>query len=243
VFRVVVLGCTGADMTVRELMTRSLACCAATTKLPEVARMMVAANCGCIPVVDEQHHLIGVVTDRDIVCRTIACDRNALELTAEDCMTEDCVVVTPEATVEYCCKLLEQDQIRRAVVVDTMGRVCGSSHRPILLGTTRFSQGAWLPQFPDRATLRRRFADPTCAPVAIGTRGALCRQREHLIRMRTSRARLLDHALGLGSSCPGDVKVSVKEGGAAGLVAGVAMLSVQVATAVIAAIHHCGRCG
>jgi hypothetical protein len=35
-------------------------------------------------------------------------------------------------------------------------------------------------------------------------------------------------------SAPGDVKVGVKEGGAAGLVAGVAMLSVQVATAVIA---------
>jgi CBS domain-containing protein len=112
-------------MTVGELMTRSPVCCGATTPLPEVARMMVAANCGCIPVVNEHHHPIGVVTDRDIVCRTIACDRDALELTAEDCMTEDCVVVTPEATVEYCCKLLEQDQIRRAVVVDTMGRVCG----------------------------------------------------------------------------------------------------------------------
>jgi CBS domain-containing protein len=45
------------------------ACCAPDTPLGAVARLMVQHNCGQVPLVDVDGQLIGVVADRDIVCR------------------------------------------------------------------------------------------------------------------------------------------------------------------------------
>ena len=85
-------------MQVKDMMTADPACCTAETSLPEVARMMVSQDCGEIPVVDNTSSKapIGVVTDRDIVCRTVANGLNPLDLTAADCMSKPAVTVTPE---------------------------------------------------------------------------------------------------------------------------------------------------
>ena len=56
-------------MQVRDIMSENAVCCSVGTPLVEVAEMMVAQDCGEIPVCDDQRKPIGVVTDRDIVCR------------------------------------------------------------------------------------------------------------------------------------------------------------------------------
>jgi CBS domain-containing protein len=66
-----------------------------------------------------------VVTDRDITCRTVAQGRNPLDLTAADCMSSPCVTVESHERVEECCRVLEDQQLRRALVVDRAGRLCG----------------------------------------------------------------------------------------------------------------------
>lgn len=55
-------------------MTKSPACSLPTTKLDEVARMMVDHDCGEISVnkSKEKPELVGVITDRDICCRAVA---------------------------------------------------------------------------------------------------------------------------------------------------------------------------
>ena len=114
-------------MQVREVMTADPACCTADTSLPAVARMMIDNDCGEIPVVDNAHSNvpIGVVTDRDIVCRTIANGLNPLDLTAADCMSKPIVTVTPDITIEVCCRIMEEKRIRRVPVVDERGACCG----------------------------------------------------------------------------------------------------------------------
>jgi CBS domain-containing protein len=112
-------------MNVSEIMTRSPACCTAETSLRDVAAMMVEHDCGCIPVVEEAGKPIGTITDRDIVCRAIAEGRNPLDLCARDCMTEGAVTIAEDASIQECVDLLEEHRIRRAVVVDPQGRVCG----------------------------------------------------------------------------------------------------------------------
>ena len=112
-------------MQVRDIMSMSVVCCSPETGLPEVARMMVENNCGEIPVVNASGVPLGVVTDRDITCRTVAEDRNPLNMTAGDCMTTPCVTVTPETTLEECCQTLEKNLIRRVPVVDEGGACCG----------------------------------------------------------------------------------------------------------------------
>ena len=114
-------------MQVKEVMTANPVCCTPDTPLPAVAKLMVDNDCGEIPVVEnkESNIPVGVVTDRDIVCRTVAKDKNPLELTAGDCMSTSIVTVTPDTPVEECCRIMEEKQIRRVPVVDSDGACCG----------------------------------------------------------------------------------------------------------------------
>ena len=70
--------------TAADIMTPDPACCPPDAPLGAVARLMVQHNCGEVPVVDEDGELIGVVTDRDIVCRMLAAGKNPLEHTVHD---------------------------------------------------------------------------------------------------------------------------------------------------------------
>ena len=114
-------------MNVKEVMTANPACCTPDTGLQEVAQMMVDNDCGCIPVVDgkETKMPLGMITDRDIACRVVAKGQNPLDLTAQDAMTTTVVSVTPETSLEECCNLMEESQIRRVLVVDQDGSCCG----------------------------------------------------------------------------------------------------------------------
>jgi CBS domain-containing protein len=114
-------------MQVKDIMTSDPACCTADSLLQRVAEMMVENDCGEIPVVDNMASMrpIGVITDRDITCRTVAKGLNPLAMTVGDCMTTPCVCVTPDASLDECCELMEKDQIRRIPVVDARGACCG----------------------------------------------------------------------------------------------------------------------
>ncbi len=114
-------------MRVREIMTENPVYGVRETNLQEIAQMMVEYDCGSIPVVENQNTLkpIGVVTDRDIVCRIVAEGLNPLEMTAGDCMSSPVVTVTPETSVEACGQLMEDHQIRRIPVVDQNGSIYG----------------------------------------------------------------------------------------------------------------------
>ena len=71
-------------MKAQEIMTKNPVLCLATTKLDEVARLMVDSDCGEIPIVrsKEKAELLGVITDRDITCRAIARGKNPTTTTA-----------------------------------------------------------------------------------------------------------------------------------------------------------------
>ncbi len=77
-------------MRVKHIITKNPACCTLDTNLQEVARLMVEHDCGESPVVQSKQNmkLVGVITDRDITCRTVAVGKNPLEMTAGDCMSQ-----------------------------------------------------------------------------------------------------------------------------------------------------------
>jgi CBS domain-containing protein len=114
-------------MTVRDVMTANPGSCTRSTTLDDVARRMVACDCGEIPVIDSDaaRRPIGVVTDRDIVCRIVAEGRNPADHTAGDCMSSPVVTVTPDTDLDACVNLMEERQIRRVPVVDEGGRLVG----------------------------------------------------------------------------------------------------------------------
>jgi CBS domain-containing protein len=108
-----------------DIMTAGPACCAPDTPLESVAKLMVQHNCGEIPVVDADGQLIGVVTDRDIVCRVLAGGKNPLDHTVQDCMSQPAVTVHPETTLSDVIATMERHQIRRVPVVDDQERCIG----------------------------------------------------------------------------------------------------------------------
>jgi len=109
----------------KVLMTADPQCCTAETPLNEVAKLMVENDCGEIPIVDHDKQLIGVVTDRDIVCRVVAKGQNPSAMTAQDAMTQPVISVTEGSSLEDVLSLMEEHQIRRVPVVDATGACCG----------------------------------------------------------------------------------------------------------------------
>lgn len=109
----------------RDVMTPDPVRCTPNTTLDQVAKLMVQNDCGEIPVVDATDQPIGVVTDRDIVCRVVAAGKNPLAYTAENCMSQPVVTVPEDAPLDEVVATMEKHQIRRVPVVDEDGCCAG----------------------------------------------------------------------------------------------------------------------
>ena len=109
----------------RDVMTSDPACCTVDTMLDEVARLMIQHDCGEIPVIDRSEHPVGVVTDRDIVCRVVAEGKNPMGYTAETCMSTPVVTVRTDTTLDDVVSTMERHKIRRVPVVDERGVCAG----------------------------------------------------------------------------------------------------------------------
>ena len=134
-------------MTARDLMTPDPACCTRDTTLPDVARLMVQHDCGQIPVVsdNDRKRVVGVLTDRDIVCRTVAKNSNPLDLRVETIMSSPAVTVVDTSDAEEVQRVMEKHQIRRVPVVNQNGEpVPGLCRRRILRGSVRASEAGEL---------------------------------------------------------------------------------------------------
>jgi CBS domain-containing protein len=113
-------------MDVRSVMTTNPACCSPATLLPEVARLMIAHDCGEIPVVDAgTGKPVGVITDRDITVRAVAKGLDIASVQARDCMSAPVVGVSPDASLDRCASIMEDRQLRRVLVLDGDGCLCG----------------------------------------------------------------------------------------------------------------------
>jgi CBS domain-containing protein len=108
-------------------MTPDPAFCTPETSLENVAKLMVQHECGEIPVVENHSSLqpIGVVTDRDIVCRLVARGKNPLAYAAEHCMSQPVVSVPIDAPLSEVVDVMEKHQIRRVPVIDAEGNLVG----------------------------------------------------------------------------------------------------------------------
>jgi CBS domain-containing protein len=109
----------------RDVMTPDPACCFPNATIDQVAQLMVQNNCGEIPIIDRSDRPIGVITDRDIVCRVVAEGKNPMAHTVESCMTSSVVAVHADASIDEVVSIMEDHQIRRVPVVDDEGCCIG----------------------------------------------------------------------------------------------------------------------
>jgi CBS domain-containing protein len=110
-------------MKVRELMTREPSTVEPDATLGEVATLMKQEDCGSIPVV-ENGRLVGIVTDRDIVIRSVAAGKDPKTQLVREIMSADPVAIGPGDDLTAAEKVMADRQIRRLPVVDE-GRLVG----------------------------------------------------------------------------------------------------------------------
>ncbi|MFA6139638.1 MAG: CBS domain-containing protein [Hyphomicrobium sp.] len=94
------------------------------TSVAEIAKKMRELDVGSIPV-GENDRLIGMVTDRDIICRGVGNGRDVNKLTARDVMTKGIVYCRDRDSLDEALGIMESKKIRRLPVIDDSKRMVG----------------------------------------------------------------------------------------------------------------------
>lgn len=100
-------------MKIKDIMSRDIVTCTPTDLISEIAQSMRALDIGCMPVVDGPR-IVGMITDRDIVTRSVAEDGQRF---VKDVMTQDVISVGPESSSEEAAEIMAQHRIRRLPVI------------------------------------------------------------------------------------------------------------------------------
>ncbi|MEW5964739.1 MAG: CBS domain-containing protein [Pseudomonadota bacterium] len=111
-------------MKVRNAMHAGVAWVSPDTTVRELARLMREQDIGALPV-GENDRLVGMVTDRDIVCRCLADGKDPKKATARDIMTKGIVYCRDNADLGDATRIMESKQIRRLPVIDEAKRMVG----------------------------------------------------------------------------------------------------------------------
>ena len=111
-------------MKVREAMTPDPATCDPDTSLRLVALLMLDHDCAAVPIV-RSGEVLGIVTDRDIVCRAVAQGWNAAEIPAAVVMSAQLVAIHPDETFEDAAMLMMENHVHHLPVIDDDGRLLG----------------------------------------------------------------------------------------------------------------------
>ncbi len=112
-------------LTAREIMTKDVRSATPETSIRDVAGIMRDENTGIVPVVDEERRLLGVITDRDIVMRSVPEGKDPTRLRATELMTDDVECATPNESVYDVIRMMGDNQVRRVPVVDNSDRLVG----------------------------------------------------------------------------------------------------------------------
>ena len=102
---------------IRDLLTPTPVSMPGPASVPEAARAMRDADIGDVIVI-EHNQVCGIVTDRDIVVRTVAEAQDPDTTTLADICSHALLTVTPTDSVEHAVRLMRTHAIRRLPVVD-----------------------------------------------------------------------------------------------------------------------------
>lgn len=112
-------------MKVKECMCNKVFSCTPSTTVYDAAKIMQTNHVGCIPVCDNENCMVGVITDRDVVLRCIASDKNVKDTSVSEIMTTNVWTCKPEDEISNAQRKMGSEQIRRLPVVNNEGKVIG----------------------------------------------------------------------------------------------------------------------
>jgi CBS domain-containing protein len=112
-------------MKVKDAMHKGVKWVSPDTLVTEVAKLMREYDIGAVPI-GENDRLIGMVTDRDIVCKGLTQDGfDAARATARDVMTPGIHCCREQDDLAKAVKHMETLQVRRLAVINNGKRMVG----------------------------------------------------------------------------------------------------------------------
>jgi CBS-domain-containing membrane protein len=112
-------------MQVHKLMTPWPGWVHPEDSLKRAAELMQRHACGCVPVVDEREHVVGVLTDRDVCLAALRSDQPISNLRCQGVMSQPAHICRTEDTTVEAERLMGLHRVRRLPVVDAEGRLAG----------------------------------------------------------------------------------------------------------------------
>ena len=109
-------------MKVKDCMCNDVCYVTPDTKIFEVAKLMNQNHIGSIPVIDEDDGICGIITDRDIILRSISCDKDVKNTPVSDVMTTNVCTCKEDDDIKKAQQKMSTNQIRRIPV-------CGADNK------------------------------------------------------------------------------------------------------------------
>ena len=112
-------------MKVKDVMHKGVDWVSPDTSVTDIAKLMRKHDIGAIPI-GENDRLVGMVTDRDIVCQGLAKDGfNAARSAAREVMTPGIHCCREDDDLAKAVRHMEQLQVRRLPVINKSKRMVG----------------------------------------------------------------------------------------------------------------------
>jgi CBS domain-containing protein len=112
-------------MRVKDVMHRGVDWVSPDTPVTELAKLMRDHDVGAIPI-GENDRLVGMVTDRDIVCKGLAHDSfDARQATAREVMTATIHCCREDDDLAKAVRHMEELKVRRLPVINKSKRMVG----------------------------------------------------------------------------------------------------------------------
>ena len=103
-------------MIVKDIMQTDVEKVDASENVKDAAKRMSAKKIGCLLVV-EDHKLLGIVTEDDIIKKVVVAGKSPHEITVADIMVEEVIHISPEETIEAAAELMTEKSIKKLPVV------------------------------------------------------------------------------------------------------------------------------
>lgn len=105
-------------MKVKDCMCENICSCTPETTITDCAKQMSESHVGCIPVCNQNDEILGIVTDRDLILRCVACDKDPKTTKINDVMTSEICCCTPSDDIENVESKMNKLHVRRIPVVE-----------------------------------------------------------------------------------------------------------------------------
>lgn len=127
---------------VSDLMTQEVRTCRPTDPLSRAAQIMWDEDCGCVPVVDAQDGVLGMITDRDTCMAAYIRGIPLDALTVQEAMSRSPSTCSETSDLQDALHTMEQRRVHRVPVVDSRQRLVGVLSLADVVRTANATKGS-----------------------------------------------------------------------------------------------------